>query len=444
VLRYIPFELVFVAVIVWASRDLRPDALVPLEGRRVVDTDSAVLLLPLAVLALGASLTARAWFWLTARRRSTTLPTRLAPRLAVRRLQFGSRTGGALLGAGTLALGVSVFGLAMNASLARTGEAKAAVFVGGQSSLLLAAHVPPGTPDVTEVWLRQEMEYAGAPVDVVALDPATFAEVAFWDDAFADESLDALIDAIDQPVDGGPIPAILIGDAPPTGQLSNPKKAGEPLEVQVVANARAFPGASRDRPTLVVTIAAVDGGPIGFRHFAWTNGTYEEWRPKLQDLGAQPLLGLNRQQAVDGSVLQFATWSFDFVRALGVFVGLLVVAALVLHLAARQRQHALEFAFLRRMGFGPKRHWWSLVLETAGLAAVMVVLGVSLALLCAGIVSPYVDPLPALLPDPLTVVPWTALGGVFLIAIAVVLGGTAIAQASGSRVDVAEVLRDGT
>jgi ABC-type lipoprotein release transport system permease subunit len=96
------------------------------------------------------------------------------------------------------------------------------------------------------------------------------------------------------------------------------------------------------------------------------------------------------------------------------------------------------------MGFGPKRHWWALVLETAGLAAVMVVLGVSLALLCAGIVSPYVDPLPALLPDPLTVVPWTALGGVFLIAIAVVLGGTAIAQASGSRVDVAEVLRDGT
>ncbi len=444
VLRFVPFELVFVAVIVWASRDLQPDALVPLEGRRVVDTDSAVLLLPLAMLALGASLTARAWFWSTGRRRSSTLPTRLGRRIAARRLQFGSRTGSALLGAGTLALGVSVFGLAMNASLARTGEAKAAVFVGGQSSLLLAAHVPPGTPDVSEVWLRQEMEYAGAAVDVVALDPESFASVAFWDDAFADDSLDELISSIDQPVGDGPIPAILVGEAPTSGELSNPNKAGDPLDVVVVGTARAFPGADRERPTLVTTIAAVDGGPIGFRHYAWTNGSYEEWRPKLQELGAQPLLGLNRQQAVDGSVLQFATWSFDFVRALGVFVGLLVVAALVLHLAARQRQHALEFAFLRRMGFGPRRHWWALVLETAGLAAVMVVLGVSLALLCARIVSPYVDPLPSLLPDPLTVVPWTALGGVFLIAVAVVLGGTAAAQAAGARVDVAEVLRDGT
>ena len=185
-LRYIPFELVFVAVAWWASRDLQPEALVGIEGKHLVDTGSSVLLFPLAVLALGASLTARLWFWMTARRRSATLPSRLAPRLAVRRLQFGSRTGSALLGAGTLALGVSVFGLAMNASLARTGDAKAAVFVGGKSSLLIAAHLPAGVPDASEVWVRKEVEYAGQPVDVVAVDPASFADVAFWDDAFAD------------------------------------------------------------------------------------------------------------------------------------------------------------------------------------------------------------------------------------------------------------------
>ena len=444
VLRYIPFELVFVAVAWWAARDLQPEALVAIEGKHVVDTGSSVLLLPLAVLALAASLTARLWFWVTARRRSATLPSRLAPRLAVRRLQFGARTGSALLGAGTLALGVSVFGLAMNASLARTGDAKAAVFVGGRSSLLIAAHLPAGVKDASEVWVRKEVEYAGLPVDVVAIDPASFADVAFWDDAFADQSLAELIDSIDRPADDGTVPALLVGEAPPYGELTNPKRPGDPIPVQVVHTVRAFPGAGRDRPTLVTTVAAVDGGPIGFRHYVWANGSYEAWRPKLQDLGAQPLLGLNRQQAIDGSVLQFATWSFDFVRALGVFVGLLVVAALVLHLSARQRQHALEFAFLRRMGFSARRHWGALVLETAGLASVMVVLGVSSALFSARIISPYVDPLPSLLPDPLSVVPWQSVVGVFAIALPVVLGGTAAAQAAGSRVDVSEVLRDGT
>jgi hypothetical protein len=363
----------------------------------------------------------------------------------VRRLQFGSRSGSALLGAGTLALGVSVFGLAMNTSLARTGDAKAAVFVGGRSSLLIAGHLPAGVPDATEVWVRTKVEYAGEPVDVVAVDPASFADVGFWDDAFADRSLASLIASIDRPVGpDGTVSALLVGDAPSSGELTNPKKPGEPIPVQVVHTVRAFPGAGRDRPTLVTTVAALDGESIGFRHYVWANGSYEEWRPKLQDLGAQPLLGLNRQQAIDGSVLQFATWSFDFVRALGVFVGMLVIAALVLQLSARQRQHALAFAFLRRMGFTARRHWWALVLETAGLASVMVVLGVTLAVVCARIVSPFVDPLPTLLPDPLSVVPWPSIVAVFVLAVAVVVGGTAVAQAAGARVDVSEVLRDGT
>jgi hypothetical protein len=92
----------------------------------------------------------------------------------------------------------------------------------------------------------------------------------------------------------------------------------------------------------------------------------------------------------------------------------------------------------------PRRHWWSLVLETAGLAGVMVALGVSLALFSARIISPYVDPLPTLLPDPLSVVPWPAVVAVLLLSAVVVLGGTAVAQTAGARVDVAEVLRDGT
>ena len=443
--RFVPFELGLVGLAWWAATDIQPGAVVPLEGRRVVDTSASALLLPLAVLTLGAVLVARLWWWLTGRRRSASSPKRLARRLALRRLQFGSKAGSALLGAGTLAVGVSVFGLAMSSSLERTGEAKAAVFVGSDVALLIAGELPAGAPGVTEVWTREEMTYAGQPVDVIAIDPESFAAVAFWDDAFADKSLEALVDAIDEGASAdGTVPAILVGDAAETGELSNPNNQEPPQTVEVVAHADAFPGAGKRFPTLITTIDAVDDGPLRFRHYVWVAGSYEEWRLRLQELGAQPMLGISRDDAVDSSVLRFATWSFDFVRALGVFVGLLAFAALMLHLAARQRQQALGYAFLRRMGVSRRRHWWALILEVGGLMAIVVSLGAGLALACVRMVSPNVDPLPIRPPDPLMVVPWSALVAVGVMGVVVTLLGSAVAQAFGARVDVAEVLRDGT
>jgi hypothetical protein len=438
--RYVPVELAFLAVAVWAAHSLKRQALVPIDGRRVLETGPSVLLLPMSVLALGATLSARLWWWVTARRRRVSMPRHLASRLAVRRLQFNSRVGSAILGVGTLALGVSVFGLMMNSSLARTADAKAALFVGGDTAVLLAGPLP-ATPGATEVWTRNRMKYAGTPVDVVAIDPATFASVAFWDRSFADRDLPLLLTDLER---ANGTAAILVGEGPDTGELRNPNTNSKPITVHVIDRASAFPGASRDRPTLVVTIAEMTGGPISFQHFAWVNGSYNEWRVTLQDLGALPLYGVERKTAVDNSVLRFAAWSFDFVRALGVFVGMLVAIALTLHLAARQRQQALAFAFLRRMGMRALTHWRALVFEMAAVASAIFIVGVTLAVFSARMVTPYVDPLPTLLPDPLTVVPWFGIAGAFALIALVVIGGTALAQAAAARVDVSEVLRDGT
>lgn len=377
-LSLVPWEL-GLAVVAWlAARDIGTEALVPVEGSRVVDTSASVLLLPLAVLALGAALTARAWWLLTRRRRAQHLPTRLQRRLALRRLQFGSKAGTAILGAGTLALGVSVFGLAMNSSLERTGVAKSSVYVGSDIRVLIAGSLPADVPGATEVWQRSEMEYAGVEVDLLAVDPASFAQAAFWDDAFADASLASLMSDI-ATGSGSPVPAILVGDAAESGGVVNPNQPADPWPVEVVAHVRAFPGAGSKRPTLVVPLAAAQAGPINYFHFVFAKGDYGEWRGTLQELGAQPMLAISRQGAVDSSVLQFAAWSFDFVKALGVFVGGLVVAALVLHLSARQRQQALGFAFLRRMGFTRRRHWSALVAEVGAMMLGVVLLGTALA-----------------------------------------------------------------
>ncbi len=74
--RFVPFELGLVGLALWAATDVQPGAVVPLEGRRVVDTSASALLLPLAVLTLGAVLVARLWWWLTRRRRSAPSPGR--------------------------------------------------------------------------------------------------------------------------------------------------------------------------------------------------------------------------------------------------------------------------------------------------------------------------------------------------------------------------------
>lgn len=444
---YVPFELVFAAIAWWAARDLQPEALVPIEGRRVVDTSSAVLVLPLAVLALGASLAARAWWWLTRRSRSSTLPAHLPRRLALRRLQHGSKAGTAILGAGTLAVGVSIFGMTMNSSLERTGVAKSAVFVGSDVAVLIAGELPadPAPDAATEVWEREDMEFAGQPVDVLAVDLATFEAAAFWDDSFADRSLAELLQLLADSDDGsGVIPVIVTGPVPSTGELTNPNTPVDPMPLKVVATVESFPGAALSKPLMVMSLDQAREGSIKFRHYVWAKGEFEYWRVALQELGAGPMVGISRQDAVDSSVLQFAGWSFDFVKALGVFVGALVAAALLLHLAARQRQQALSFAFLRRMGLRARRHWWALVFEMGGLLLAIFVLGSALAIVCVRIISPNVDPLPIVPPSPVIVVPWGALAVAVGIGAAVAFVGSALAQWLGARVDVAEVLRDGT
>jgi putative ABC transport system permease protein len=441
-LRFVPFELLLLGTAWFSARGLAPEAIVPIEGRRVVDTSAAVLLLPLAVLGLGGALAARLWWWLTRRSRSRHLPAHLSLRLALRRLQFGSKAGTAILGAGTLALGVSVFGLTMNSSLERTGAAKSAVFVGSDVRVLIAGRLPPDTEGATEVWVREEMEYDGLPVDVIAIDPASFADAAFWDPSFADSTLTELVERLKDGSSGFGV--IGVGQLADVGQLSNPNTQRPPVQVEVSQRANVFPGAGLLRPTLIMTLEQAQRSPITFRHFVWARGTFEHWRTALQDLGAQPMLGISRSDAVDSSVLAYAGWAFDFVRALGIFVGILVAAALLLHLAVRQRQQALGFAFLRRMGFGHRRHWWALLFEVGGLLLTVFALGGALALLCVHIVSPNVDPLPRLPPGPLIAVPWWSLAMAGSIGIALVVVGSSVAQALGARVDVAEVLRDGT
>src|SRR5205085_5446891 len=78
-----------------------------------------------------------------------------------------------------------------------------------------------------------------AHAQVLAVDPATFARTAYWQDSFADESLDDLVAALSGPEVDGRLPVVAAGlpDGDPDLRLGA-------LEVpaQVVATARVLPG----------------------------------------------------------------------------------------------------------------------------------------------------------------------------------------------------------
>ena len=111
------------------------------------------------------------------------------------------------------------------------------------------------------------------------------------------------------------------------GNLSTPARtynltylAGSNYTSRYIFNRRTGVSMTAGGQTTVRETVAYDGLEV-----FWVNGGYNEWKGRLYDLGALPLYGVERATAVDNSVLRFAAWSFDFVRALGLFVGLQIL-----------------------------------------------------------------------------------------------------------------------
>ena len=56
----------------------------------------------------------------------------------------------------------------------------------------------------------EKVDFAGVPLDLLAVDPETFADAAFWEASFSSRSLQELMDDISEPI-GIEVPALLVG-----------------------------------------------------------------------------------------------------------------------------------------------------------------------------------------------------------------------------------------
>jgi putative ABC transport system permease protein len=136
------------------------------------------------------------------------------------------------------------------------------------------------------------------------------------------------------------------------------------------------------------------------------------------------------------------TWTFGYLSALAVFVGVIGVGGLLLYLEARSRTRVSGYVMARRVGLGRMAHLRSLLVELTGVAVAGFLLG---ALLAAGAVAVVYRRLDVDLirpPTPLLDVPWTAVGLTALVTVLVAALAAAYAQRAADRADPATVLRE--
>lgn len=369
----------------------------------------------------------------------------VAMMLGVRRLA-GSRHAVHVLGlAAVVATGLVAASSIVVSSADATLHAKSAVFVGSDIAARIPDPVPlPGALRGRATLVTRHVNVHGPDgeaADLVGVDPATFAEGAFWDETMADEPLEALLAALG-PATADGVPAIAVGRAGMGGTitLGSGARAVE-LRVTTVARARAFPG-ERNKPLYVASTDAI--ASIEESDFAevWsTSGSVQELVEVLRDDGVTVWGDVTAEDLLTVGSFRTTAWTFGFLRALGSLIAVLTVAAVIAHVFARERRSRLGYAIARRCGLGARAYALSLAVELMVLLTSAFVVGGALGWVAAASTHHRLDGLRRLPPAALFRIPAGSLALAAVASLVVVLVGARLAQRSSERADIVGVLR---
>ncbi len=371
--------------------------------------------------------------------------------LAARRLATGGTLVIALIGAAGLCLGLFLHAQAVATSLETTVTAKARVFVGSDvaASIDYISQAPPDFPfPVTRVVQVGEGARlpSGRTLDLLAVDPGSFAEAAYWNDAFAAEPIQTLVRELRVPSEGGPLPVVLAA----AGELdvSEILVGTTEVPVEVVARPKAFPGLFSLRPLVVVDeqglLERLDSplNPLQ-RHGAelWIRGEPGAVRRALATLQVAPSLIVTAAEVEDIPAISAAIDTFLIINALGLIAAALTFVGMLMYLQARQRSQIVSYALSIRMGMQHGQHRRALAIELGGMIAVGFAVGGGLAILAARVTVPLLDPIPTIPPKPLFLIP----GALFVLTAALAglltWSGAAFANRRARAVDLGEVMR---
>jgi putative ABC transport system permease protein len=345
--------------------------------------------------------------------------------------------------------------LVYSANLARSAtisiEAKGKTSIGSDVSTLIyrIEELPQALEGNSTIVVKLERaRLDGMTVDVLGVDPATFADGGFWLSTYADRPLDRVLGDLGGTRGDDILDAVVANATVPRGVVDND---GRDFEVDVVGSISAFPGSVRDRPLLIVDrtrlqelLAPEEDRIRGADYMIWTSELEES---EVDRILADSEIGFAFTTAADTTLdqLKFAVivWTFEFLRLYAALAGLIVIASVLIYTDTRQRARNLSYALARRMGLTRRDHARAGVLEVGSLTLAGALAGVAVGRRASRDLYLALDPLPETPPAP----QWVGTADLTLIILVLVVVLAAVsawmAQRTADNADVSELLRHG-
>ena len=428
------------------------------------ELDPLVIGFPLIGLAAGVGLiTVAARFAMRrSRRTGESLPTPVF--LAWRRITSADVGASMLASAMGVALGLVVFSAVIVDSLEEAAAAKTTTVVGGATQVRVLTPDQFELPGESTLVLRQStvLTVGGDRVDVLVIDPETFAAGVSWHPLFG-SSPEELLESLDTPVDAD-VAAVVVGErpVPPDGGFGT----ANVLSYEVVGDVAGSPLASAVTPTLIVRSDQVEaagrrlherGRPTDVDPEDWAE-TYRSpvaraARVVVSQQQAEALIEELGAQGIDAGDIRTATgerdlignraarWTFEYLRLLAVVAAIAAVGTLLFYLSERRAARRLSTAMALQMG---------LRRSTAQLAAIVEVLGLVVLALLSGTITAFVlatrvfsrfEPDPRIPPSVGIQLSMSLFAVIAAISIATVVLAAVVSQRAASRQSYAEVLR---
>jgi hypothetical protein len=396
--------------------------------------------------------------------------------LASRRLRAFGGTERALAFVTAAAVGVFVFATTVAVSSEATVAEKAGLMMGADAVLALsrstvdhgidAGAIPTATTRVRR--MPDAVLDDGTVVDLLAIDPDTFAGVAYSPRYLGDIDVDELtsrLAGVPAHARDATLPAIAVG-APP-GSATAVRIADLEVAIDPVGTAPIFPGAAGSNPSLVVPDAGplAPGDPAVTARLAyavspelWVSGEGGDLTAERQQLealaraavppataGSRPPAGFAYAADLrDDPGVAPMTWTYRFLRAQSAVAAVIGWLALLGHHVVSQRRQALGTGLATRMGLRRSARAVAEAIELAALAGIALAVGTASGIIAARSVMASYDPVPDVALPAVFRVPLEGLSGPFALACLAVGLAVLVTMRVVDRVPVARLLRSGT
>ncbi len=433
-------------------------------GGDVGEVDPLVIAFPLIGLVAGVGLVVLAVSRLMRRihRTGGTLPPALF--LAWRRITSADAGAVLMSVAMGIALGLIVFSTSLVDSLDTASEAKATTVVGGETQVRVNRPFDGPIPEDTTLVLAQttRLTIGGDPVNILAIDPETYADAVSWHPSFGSSAAD-LVDALATPVDAD-VAAVA------AGRFAVPGDGGfgtsSVLSYVVIDDVAAAPLTPEVFPTLVVdadqvvAVARRDHEaqrPADVDPDEWAAGFRSPlalYRPillsQLDATTATTFLTTNGVDVSDVLTLsdhsnlvgnRTARWTFGYLGLLAAIAGLAAVGTLFFYLSEQRERRQLSMVMAERMGLRRRSAAVAAVVEVLGIVVVAFVAGTLTGVVLASRIFDRFEPEPRIVPDTGLDPPWVLVAAVGAAATVVVVVAALANDSMSRRRSYAEVLR---